>query len=260
MPVIVHTTDLSGDDSAAFAHAVALAARRGAKLCSVHACTGPAPERGFPDATRLLESWRSEREPVAHEAMLHQCCDDVTDTLLDALRRVEPELVVTATHGRTGVARIFSESVAESVARNVKVPTLIVPLAGDGFVDPATGAVRLGRVLVPVGNAGDAERGLRAAVWLLELAAVGDAEVVLLHVDDGTPMPAVTLPEGVTTRVRLAKGALEDAIVEAAKSERACVIVMATHGHDSMSDVLFGSHTERVLGAAGCPILSVPLA
>lgn len=260
MSVIAHTTDLSGDDSAAFAHAVALAARRGAKLCSVHACTGPAPERGFPDARRLLESWHSERAPITHEAMLHQCCEDVTDTLLDALRRVGPELVVTATHGRSGVARIFSESVAESVARNVKVPTLIVPLGGDGFVDGATGSVRLGRVLVPVGNAGEAERGLSAALWLLELAAVSDAEVVLLHVDDGTPMPALTLPAGVTVRVRLAKGALEDAIVDAAQSERACAIVMVTRGHDSMSDVLFGSHTERVLAAAGCPILSVPVA
>lgn len=259
MSVIAHTTDLSGDDAAAFAHAVALATRRGAKLFSVHACTGPAPERDFPDAGRLLRSWQPDREPIAHEAMLHQCCDDVTDTLLDALRRVSPELVVTATHGRSGVARILSESVAQSVARNVNVPTLIVPLGGDGFVDPASGAIRLGRVLVPVGNADDAERGLRAAIWLLELAAVRDAEIVLLHVDDGTPMPAVTVPEGVATRLRLAQGALEDAIADAAKSERACVIVMATHGHDSMTDVLFGSHTERVLATAGCPILSVPM-
>lgn len=259
MSVIVHTTDLSGDDQAAFAHAVALASARGAKLCSVHACAGPAPERPFPDATRLLESWRSEREPIVHEAMMHQCCEDVTDTLLDALRRVEPELVVTATHGRSGLARVFAESVAESVARNVKVPTLIVPLSGDGFVDGATGAVRLGRVLVPVGSAQEAQRGVRAAAWLLELAGVSDAEIVLLHVDDGTPMPAVELPPGVKARARFAKGSLEQAVAEAAQSERACAVVMVTHGHDSVSDVLFGSHTERVLASAGCPVLSVPL-
>lgn len=259
-PLIVHTTDLSGDDTLAFAHAVALASRRGAKLLSIHACTGPAPSERMPRAEPLLQRWRAgdEYPTVEHEHMVHQCCDDTTDTLMDALRRVQPDLVVTATHGRTGLSRIFAESIAEAVARNVPVPTLIVPLEGDGFVDRASGAVRLGRVLVPIGEQHDAERAVRAACELLTLAGVEDAELVLLHVDDGRPVPRVSVPHDVRTSARSAKGPLHEAIVDVARDARACAIVMATHGHDSMRDVLFGSNTERVLRATPCPILSVP--
>lgn len=259
MAVIVHATDLSGDDRIAFLHALALSSSSGAKLMSVHACAGPAPLREFPDARGVLAGWRSERREIQHETMLHECCEDVTDTLLDALRRVGPELVVTGTHGRSGMARLFAESVAESVARNVRVPTLIVPLSSDGFVDPATGAVRLGRVLVPVGDPSAAARGVAAAAWLLELAGVDDAEIVLLHVNDGTPMPPIDAPRAFATRVRAAPEPFERAVADAAREERACAIVMATHGHDSALDVLFGSHTERVIAQAGCPLLSVPL-
>jgi nucleotide-binding universal stress UspA family protein len=34
---------------------------------------------------------------------------------------------------------------------------------------------------------------------------------------------------------------------------------MATRGHDGLADVLRGSHTEQVVRAAACPVLSVPL-
>lgn len=260
MSLIVHTTDLSGDDTLAFAHAVALAARHGSRLLSVHATTGPV-EAAMPRAAELVARWSDPEsaKPVEHEHMIHQCCDDVADTLLDALRRVKPDLVVSATHVRTGLSRVVHGSISESLARNVGVPSLLVPLHGDGFVDRGSGAVRLGRVLIPLGDREEAEAGARAAGWLLRCAAVEDAEVTLLHVADGRTAPEVTLPDGVRIVEREAAGALEPAIVEAAERSRACAIVMATRGHDSLTDVLFGSRTERVLHEAPCPILSVPL-
>jgi nucleotide-binding universal stress UspA family protein len=36
------------------------------------------------------------------------------------------------------------------------------------------------------------------------------------------------------------------------------LIAMATRGHDSIGDVLRGSHTERVVRDAKCPVLCVP--
>ena len=58
-------------------------------------------------------------------------------------------------------------------------------------------------------------------------------------------------------------GALLDAPLEAAlakEAEGVSLVVMATRGHDSVGDVIAGSHTERVLRSSRCPVLSVPVA
>lgn len=47
-------------------------------------------------------------------------------------------------------------------------------------------------------------------------------------------------------------------IPSAAQARHAGLIVMATRGHDGVGDVLFGSHTERVIRESTCPVLSVP--
>jgi len=46
-----------------------------------------------------------------------------------------------------------------------------------------------------------------------------------------------------------------DCIVRTAKVEGADLIVMATRGHDSVSDRILGSTTERTLRHAPCPVL-----
>ena len=65
------------------------------------------------------------------------------------------------------------------------------------------------------------------------------------------------LPEGWTCRVERAEGAVPDAIAEAAVGTD--LIVMATHGQDSLFDAFVGTNTERVFHAAPCPVLAVPL-
>jgi nucleotide-binding universal stress UspA family protein len=54
-------------------------------------------------------------------------------------------------------------------------------------------------------------------------------------------------------------GALETAIEKAASDLDVSLVVMATRGHDGLKDALLGSNTERVLRAAGRPMLIVPL-
>ena len=257
-PVIAHATDLSGDDEAAFVHAAALAARCGARLLTVHALQGGAARGPMPDAAPLLERW-GRRGAFVHDRLVHSCCDDIAETLLDALGRVDPALLVAATHARTGLGRILAGSVAEAVAANVGAPTLVLPIGGRGFAAPATGALALAEVLVPLGDPEVAQRAGDAAIDLVGLAGVADAELVLLHVDDGRPWPEVRVRPGVRVARRSAPGPLEAAILGAAAELRASVIVMATRGHDSLRDVLAGSHTERVLHAARRPVLSVPL-
>ena len=48
------------------------------------------------------------------------------------------------------------------------------------------------------------------------------------------------------------------AIVAAANSERADLLVLGTHGRSGFDRLLLGSVTEKVLRKAGCPVLTVP--
>jgi nucleotide-binding universal stress UspA family protein len=44
-------------------------------------------------------------------------------------------------------------------------------------------------------------------------------------------------------------------IVETARNERADLIVITTHGHDSLSDRITGSHADHIIRQAPCPVL-----
>jgi nucleotide-binding universal stress UspA family protein len=249
--LIAHTTDLSGDDTAAFVHATALAAVSSARLVTVHGNAPDSMSPLLPDAGVLAARWG---RTIQHERRCHECCDEVADTVIDALRDLGPELVVLGTHGRHGLAALLRGSVGETIARNVAVPALVVPNKSRGFVDAATGTIDLRRILIPAGTAEEAVCGLAAARDLVALAGVTDATLEIVHVGPDNPaLAALGVP---TLRV---DGPLEDAILELARERRACVIVMPTHGHDGVGDVLHGSHTERVIRDAECPVLSVPM-
>lgn len=256
--LIVHTAaDTEGET--ALVHALALAMRRGARLMSIHACTGPGAPPELPSAGPLLQRWGLPQESVTHERVVHECCDDAAETLLDALHGLRPDLVVSATHARSGVARLLSGSVAESVARNVGVPTLLLPIGGHGFVHPGSGTLDLKRILVPAGSVAEARRALEAASLLASGAGSLDTEIILLHVDDGRPVPEIRALAGSRLTQRVAAGPLDVAISSMAQELDVNLVVMATHGHDGLSDVLLGSVTERVLHALKRSLLWVPL-
>ncbi len=250
-PVIAYTTDLSGDDAAAFVHACALAAASKSHLVTLHGNAPTTAEHQLPDAGVLGTRWGT---PIDHERMCHECCDDVADTVLDALRRIGPRLVVAGTHARHGISALLHDSVGQAIARNVGVPTLMVQNQSRGFVDAATGTITLRRILVPAGTRADALAGLTAARALIELAGLRDVELVVIHASDGGDgLGLADLPVAVST----IRGTLEDVVVAAANERAAGLIVMVTRGHDGVLDALRGTHTEHVIRDAGCPVLSV---
>jgi nucleotide-binding universal stress UspA family protein len=69
----------------------------------------------------------------------------------------------------------------------------------------------------------------------------------------------VARAKGAGARVRglLVEGIAADAIVRAARSSRADVIVMGTHGRTGFARLLMGSVAQRVVGTAPCPVLTV---
>jgi nucleotide-binding universal stress UspA family protein len=250
--VIAHATELS-DDTAAFVHATALAAASAAHLVTVHGNPGAVRPEQLPDAGALARTWG---RVVSHERRCHACCDDVTDTVVDAIRTLRPELVVLGTQARHGLARLFRDSVGEGIARNVEVPALMVPNRSRGFVDPVTGAIDLRRIVIPAGTAGEAARGIEAARGLLALVGLEPRSVHLEIIHVGREDPAIAELGEVVTRV---EGSLEPTILATIRALEPCLVVMPTRGHDGLDDVLFGSHAEHIVRDAECPVLVVPM-
>ncbi len=59
-------------------------------------------------------------------------------------------------------------------------------------------------------------------------------------------------------RFAILKGNPADQIVDLAESEKADMIVTATHGWTGWRRFIFGSVAERVVRHAGCPVFTVP--
>jgi len=139
------------------------------------------------------------------------------------------------------------------------------------------------KIIVGTDFSESAEMAWQAAI---QLARRLSAELVLVHVEE--PLPAYAFSEGalpmlpqlqeevhtwaereLTTRAAQARadgvsittavliGTPADALVEAAQSHGADLIVVGTHGRTGLERVIIGSVAERVVRAARCPVLTV---
>jgi nucleotide-binding universal stress UspA family protein len=236
----------------AFIHAVGLAAHSGAELATLHVTQGRS-ER-IPDARELLVRWGMASDRVVQRVFETPGHEDIAEELVGACRALQPELIVLSTHARKGLAGMLAGSVAEAVARNSRVPNLLLPYGCTGFVDAQSGRIDLARILVLGGSSADAQLGLDAAGWLVHSARQPEAELTLLHVEDGQPMPVAD--QRVRNEVR--RGELAATARGVAAERDAALLVMVSRGHDQLRDVLWSSHTERVLHAVARPLLWVP--
>jgi nucleotide-binding universal stress UspA family protein len=62
---------------------------------------------------------------------------------------------------------------------------------------------------------------------------------------------------GVRARGLLLEGLVHDRIVRAARSQRADMIVIGTHGRTGLARLVLGSVASRVVSHARCPVLTV---
>jgi nucleotide-binding universal stress UspA family protein len=278
---ILFPSDLSRASDRALDHAQLLAERFDARLTLYHvveaaATRGPLtwnPEREAQrraeEAARQHLERRAAGLRVPHVVVVYPR-RSAGRALVRYIAATRPDLTVMATHGREGLRHLVLGSVTESVLGGTHRPVLCVRAPDHGVALPYR------RVLVPTDLTPASRRAFPLAS---HLARAFDAEVVAVHV---APPPAVTslagVPEvveaatveesevweflqpdfgGLRATVRVPGGAAAQAIVEAARLEKADVIVMSTHGHDSLADRVHGSHTERVVRHSPCPVLAM---
>lgn len=199
-----------------------------------------------------------------------------TEGIAWATRASRADLIVMATHGRSGVSHLLVGSVTEAVIRAAPAPVLALRRGQEGHP-----LAEVKRILWATDLSPASEGAWR---YLLMLADLFSAEVSLLHVVNSIelagfaemPVPppagwiegqlAVIEREldrrqqevealGLGARRKVTVGFPAETII--AEAERADLIVMGTHGRTGLPHVLLGSVAEAVLRKAPCPVLVV---
>ncbi len=270
---VLYATDFTVGDEPAFHHALRIAASARARFEILHADARNVDDVSwseFPEVRETLVRWGllgpdSRRSAVATELgirvkKLLSHGDEPTRAIVRHAAAFRADLIVLATHGRTGLPRWLKGSVAEEAAGQVRAKTLFVPHETRGFVRGKTGEARLERILVPADQTPRPEPALEALAALIELLGAADAECHLLHVGEASGAPSVRPPAALGRAPVLStrKGGAVDGILGAAEEIEADLIVMSTKGLHGFLDAVRGSTTEQVLRRAPCPLLAVP--
>ena len=176
--------------------------------------------------------------------------------LLDCEQRERPDLVIMATHGRTGVARFALGSVADRLVREGISPVLVVRSFSPGVSWTE-------RALVPLDGSALAEQALpmvetlagKPLKWVKLLRAVASSSEVAAATAYLAPVA-----------VRLANAGLEvipevriDSPAEAIQAEGQAVdlVILATHGRGGFDRFQHGSVAEETMRHLAAPLLLV---
>lgn len=256
-----------------FGHGVALALHNHVELdlVHVHPPGQPGAFHGLPGLRTLLVRWGHLREEAPPDALgslrmrvVLEAIEGEEPAALagEELRQMRPDLLLVGTHRRRGLAALLHGSVGAAIARRAKAPTLFLGLGEPGFLDLATGELRLRRMLVPVGQDLDLDQAVEhCAAWLPRLGA-GPFEIRLVHIGAPLTSPVPAPPPGLQARIELHsrnEGDLVAGVLAAAQEGASDLILMASHGRDSWLDALVGSKTEELIRWTDRPVLVLPI-
>jgi nucleotide-binding universal stress UspA family protein len=201
------------------------------------------------------------------------------DEILEQVRSARADLVVMATHGRSGLGRWLYGSVADEVLRRASVPIFLVPPGSD---EPWS-VDRAPRILVPLDGSqlGEAALGparewatrLGSEIVLVQVipfppySSFGDSSGYVVALDPESDLAAAqTYLSDVAERLRSTvkqvrvRAELGDPSVDIARiaaDEKAKLIVMATHGRGGLARLVLGSIATGTLRRANVPLLLV---
>ena len=268
---VLHPTDFSEGSKVAFYHALKAALLSKSRITLLNVSSDATSSwSDFPGVRETLEKWGLLPPGSAKSAVGDLGIDvrkaitkkkDPVDAVVNYLHEFPAEMIVLATSQKTGVARWLTGSVAEPIARKATEMTLFIGSDTRGFVSPDDGSVSLRNILIPVALSPRPQPAVEAAARMVKSLELAEGTFTLVHVGDGTEMPAVRTRDvpGWTWVEDVRSGDVIQSIIDASKETKADLIVMATDGRNGFLDGLRGSHSERVLRQAGIPLLTVPV-
>jgi nucleotide-binding universal stress UspA family protein len=234
---------------------------------------GEATEKGRAYLDAYLNQQAGRVRNAGFEAEVDVRTGRAAEEVVEAAKGVD--LVLIATHGRSGVARWWLGSVADKVVREVPCPVLLIGPNVQQELAPS----RLGRILLPLDGSEQAEEAIPLAAWI---AGLTDSEIEVVRCMSLTPVaydPSMSiysadlinsLEEAVqeylaTVQQKLSGkkvsttmlvGGAGELLIEHLEAHPAGLVVMTSHGRSGVRRVALGSVTDRLLHGPA-PVLVV---
>jgi nucleotide-binding universal stress UspA family protein len=230
----------------------------------------------------------SELKKVASECGVSSASCDVLggappfDEICRLGQTIPADLIVTPTHGRTGLKHVFLGSTAERIVQHSSCPVLVTR---ENSAQSKNGSrFRIKTILVPVDFSSCSREGLRYAI---AFAKEFGAKIILVHATylgyvyscEGTAIydipglqkAARKIAErkmrelvrfvnfgAVKYQTAFTNGSPVIDICAFAKDHDADLIITSTHGFTGFTHVLIGSIAKQVVRHAPCSVLVVP--
>lgn len=271
MKRILVPTDFSELARRAVRHAGVIAQHSGGEVTVLYADRFLPPPHftadQIPDLVRGIE-----QSKAAAKELLNRCAgetlgsnvrwsavvaeQDPVDAILATAERIDAELIVMGTHGRSGVNRLMLGSVTENVLRRTERPVLTTRLAKDLAPEPKV-------VLVPT-DMGAASR--RATLLALRHANLFDSNIVLLHViaEGEAPRPGAweeflaSTGAGASLERRVERGDVAERVLHTADEIGADLVVVGIEHKRFRDTTVLGSDVVKIIRHADVPVLAVP--
>ncbi len=219
-------------------------------------------------STHLASAYTPSR-PVDIE--YHTQHGEAAAEILRLAEEVDADLIVSGTHGRTGLSWMLAGSVATSVMRGSRCPVLVVRSSEwlrDGkpnqfilhptdFSENSEEALRVARTMAR-------ELGVRLVIYHVAPFDVYLSDMIVPadpHVYQDALEQMRRRVDGQDLKypveIRHSQGDPAEEIIRAAGEADCGLIVMGTHGRTGLARLLMGSVAEFVLPRADCPVLAV---
>jgi nucleotide-binding universal stress UspA family protein len=229
-------------------------------------------------ATRLSADMKTDVKHVLLEGT------SVAGALEEEAYESGVDLVVMTTHGRTGLARAWLGSVADSLARRLGTPLLLIRPTDDA-ISLGGEAVPFKRILVPLDGSPTAEAAVPHALRLAKLVngavtllqvVVPPSTVMSAYIPQQTFLQAEELSEmqaGATAYLERTAASLKEPDLPPVSTDLALadsaargilkhaielgvsVIVMGTHARGTVGRTLLGSVADKVVRGSDVPVM-----
>lgn len=263
---VLIATDGSDDCAGAIRTGIALARSCGARLIGLSIAVDN------PEYSTLVPNLQEAAEAHAREALKSfideagesaeattRRASDPAEGIVNAAGELSADLIVIAESDKSDLTRMMLGDTTAKVIGRAACPVLVVPRSAhlwDTRILLATDGSPHSEAAAELAGYFAAQAGLPVSVVSVVTSSHNDEShkdaecVVAAAVERLTGM-------GLRADGQVEEGRPDEAIVKAAESGGADLIVIGSHGRTGLTKILLGSVAERVIGHSPCPVLVV---
>lgn len=209
----------------------------------------------------------------------HICRGRPSEEIVRVAEEIGADLIVMATHGRSGLDRLVLGSTCEKLIRRSTVPVLAIKHPSHDQIDTKADAMAFKNVLCPCDFS---DFSHLAVPYAAELCRQFGAKLTLAHVvDTWLDYPEFTPSvefansphlieeaqkslaklageqEGLDVSVKVESGIPHRKLLDIVDEKDIDLLVMTTHGRSGIPHFLLGSITEKMIRMANCAVMTI---